>query len=326
MFYLRLHNKTFNSMSKIYFFRQNVVFKLLKTTCAALLMLAPSSIIHAQTIAQWTFETSQPANSGPLSAEAGLGIAAGMHAAAGAAFSSPLGNGSPHSFSANNWAEGDYFEFAVSTTGYTNIVLSFNQTSSIMGPKTFEVQVSTDGTNFTTLAGSNYDITNNNWNGVTSNAASAHSFNLPGMGNLPMLVIRLRVANGSTAVSGGAIASPGTSRVDNVMITGSSIPLPITLSSFSGMEQNGKNVLSWDVQSEQNISHYEVESSNDGNEFYAIGKVVAMNHSEPASYSFTDEKNEGISYYRLKIIDMEGGYTFSRILAIGGKKGSPMFL
>jgi hypothetical protein len=304
-----------------YLFSQNNVFKFIKATSVALLMLGSSSIIHAQTIAQWTFENSQPNNAGPLNAEMGLGIASAAHAGA-STFNSPSGNGSPHSFNANNWDDGDYFEFTVSTLGYAQASLSFNQTSSVNGPKTFEIQVSTDGINFTTLSGSTYDVTNASWNTTTA-AGSAYNFNLTGMGNQPMLVIRLSVANGSTAVSGGNIASPGTSRVDNVVVTGSSIPLSVTLSSFSGTTQHGKNILTWNVQSEQNISQYEVESSSDGHNFHTVGKVIALNRSGSTAYSFTDENNEGIAYYRLKIMDMEAGYTFSRILAIDGKHSTP---
>jgi hypothetical protein len=300
------------------FIPQFIVIRRVKGLLAALLMLLSSSIIYAQTIALWTFETSHPNNSGPYSAETGTGIATAVHAGT-STFSSPSGNGSSHSFRANNWTAGDYFQFAVSSIGYENITFSFSQTSSARGPKTFEVQVSTDGTSFTTLAGSSYNVVNNNWNVVNSNATSLHSFNLPGIGNQPTLVIRLKVANGSTAANGSAITASGTSRIDNVSIMGSS-PLPVTISSFTGTEQNGKNVLSWTLQSERNISHYEVESSKDGNMFYTLGKVDALNRSGSATYSFTDATNDGITYYRLKIADTEAGYTFSEILAIEGRK------
>lgn len=305
-------------MSKSQFFTQITVIKRVKRIFVTLLMLLSSSIIYAQTIALWTFETAQPANSGPHDAEVGTGVAMGVHATA-STFSSPAGNGSPHSFRANKWAAGDFFQFAVSTTGHEGITFSFSQTSSARGPKTFEVQVSTDGTIFTTLAGSNYNVINSTWNVVNSNATSLHSFSLPGMGNQPMLVVRLRVVAGSTAVNGSSITASGTSRIDNVSITGSS-PLPVSISSFSGTEKEGKNILFWDVRAEQNISHYEVERSKNGNDFFTAGKVIAQNHFGNTSYSFTDEMHEGTTYYRLKIIDKEAGYTFSRILSIEGGK------
>lgn len=299
-------------MNKNYF-SVKIVSKLsLMRLFIILLILLPSSIIYAQTIAAWTFETSQPLGPGPYNPEVGEGTASGVHSGT-TTFNTPAGNGSQSSFRADNWSEGDYFQFEVSTIGYEEVTLSFDQTSSNTGPQKFEIQVSTDGINFTTLTG--YNVANNNWNSSGHDAGSGYSFNLSGMGNQSTLIIRLALADGSTAVNGGAISAQGTSRIDNVNITGSQ-PLPVTMSSFSGVKQNGKNILTWDVQGEQNISHYEVESSNDGKMFHTIGKVTALNHSESTAYTFADELNSDLTYYRLKIIDMETGYTFSRILAI----------
>jgi hypothetical protein len=305
-------------MNKNHFFTQIAFNKRFKGFFLTLLMLLSSSIIYAQTIALWTFENSHPSNSGPHSPEVGAGTASGTHIG-GSSTTSPVGNGSQHSFREDNWADGDYFQFEVSTLGYGDVTFSFNQASSGTGPESFEIQVSTDGINFTTI--SNYNVTNITWNASGPNAGSSYSFNLPGTADQSTLIIRLAVADGSTAVNGGAIGNSGTSRIDNVSITGSQ-PLPVTMSSFSGATQNGKNILTWEVQLEQNISHYEVESSNDGHEFHTIGKVIALNRSGSTTYSFTDEANDGTTYYRLKVMDAEAGHTFSRTLSIEGVRAN----
>ena len=82
--------------------------------------------------AAFTFETSGVAFStsvtqgatpfGPVVAESGAGSAFGSHAATAAVYSSPSGNGSAHSFSANDLSAGDYYKFAVPTTGLQNIL------------------------------------------------------------------------------------------------------------------------------------------------------------------------------------------------------------
>jgi hypothetical protein len=301
-------------MNRNYFYTRIVEYKGIKGLFITLMLLFFSSIIYAQTIALWTFEDSQPLSSGPYNPEVGAGTASGIHSGT-TTFNNPAGNGSQSSFRADNWSEGDYFQFEVSTLGYEEVTLSFDQTSSNTGPQTFEIQVSTDGINFTTLT--SYAVTNNTWNSSGPNAGSSYSFNLSGMGNESTLIIRLAVADGSTAVNGGAIGGSGTSRIDNVRITGSQ-PLPVTMSSFSAIKQNGKNILTWDVLAEQNISHYEVESSNDGKGFQTIGKVIALNRSGSTTYSFTDEANDRTTYYRLRIMDAEANYTFSRTLSIDG--------
>src|SRR4051794_2744650 len=85
------------------------------TTVLASALLASKS--EAQ-IAKWTFETSAPVVTPGagiwvtnVAAEIGTGIASGFHAG-NAAYTSPAGNGSSHSFSANTWAVGDIFQFA----------------------------------------------------------------------------------------------------------------------------------------------------------------------------------------------------------------------
>jgi hypothetical protein len=112
-----------------------------------LVFAAPAT---ADIVAQWTFETSQPASAGPFSPELGSGSAGGFHVGA-STYSSPVGNGSAHSFSSNNWQVGDYYQFTAATTGYQNIHLSWDQRSSISGPGYFDLRYSTDGSNFTTF-------------------------------------------------------------------------------------------------------------------------------------------------------------------------------
>src|SRR5262249_41687015 len=142
---------------------------------------------QAATIATWTFETSQPATSGPVAAEIGSGQAKGSHTNAAAAYSSPAGNGSSHSFSSNNWTVGDYYQFSVRTLGYTDLALSWDQTSSSTGPKDFTLAYSTDGTNFTNLT--NYSPLVNGspnpaWNQTTSSSLFTFTQALSSIGAL----------------------------------------------------------------------------------------------------------------------------------------------
>jgi hypothetical protein len=116
----------------------------------ALILALFAPVACANTIlADWTFETSQPAatdstTAGPYAAESGVygssSKASGNHAGSATDYSSPAGNGSSHSFSANTWAVGDYWQFQGSSTGYQDITLSFDQTSSNTGPRDFKVR------------------------------------------------------------------------------------------------------------------------------------------------------------------------------------------
>ncbi len=125
---------------------------LLSGIAAALLS---ASAAQATTLATWTFETSLPAGTPGantyitnLEAEVGTGTASGLHAGA-ATYSNPAGNGSAHSFSVNTWAVNDFFQFAVSTLGAQNIILTYDTVSSGTGPRDFALFYSTDGVTFT---------------------------------------------------------------------------------------------------------------------------------------------------------------------------------
>ncbi len=201
------------------------------------------------TNADFTFETGGVAFStsvtqgatafGPIAAEIGTGSAFGSHANTAAVYSSPAGNGSLHSFSANAWASGDYYKFAVPTTGIQGILFSFDQISSSTGPKAFSIFYSTDGTNFSSF--SKYTITltqtasatgtgtststESTW-GTGSSGAYNWAFDLSavtGLNNNPNAAFEI-VENDTTTATGG------TDRVDNVIVSGSAVPEPATMS------------------------------------------------------------------------------------------------
>jgi hypothetical protein len=190
---------------------------------------ANCNIARATTIADWTFETSQPATAGPFAPELGAGAATGSHAGA-AVYSSPAGNGSSHSFSSNTWAKNDYYQFQVSTVGLSNIMFSWDQTSSNTGPRDFQLQYSTDGTSFTN-SGSVYSVLANAapnppWNATTSSPIYSFTSDLSSisaLNNQPAVYIRLSMAD-TISANGGTVASAGTDRVDNVSV--SAVPEP----------------------------------------------------------------------------------------------------
>lgn len=186
---------------------------------------------HADTISQWTFESSTPTSAGPFLAEVGKGSAMAFHAAA-TTYSSPAGNGSSHSFSSTDWLTGDYYQFTVSTLGFANLSVSWDQTSSNTGPKDFELEYSTNGTTFTDLA--SYSVLPNGtanpaWNQSTSDSVYGFAQNLSSvsaLNNQASVLFRL-VDVGSDAANGGSVASGGTDRVDNFTVGGSAAPVPL---------------------------------------------------------------------------------------------------
>lgn len=101
--------------------------------------------------------------------------------------------------------------------------------------------------------------------------------------------------------------------------TAGSNTLPVTLASFTGRNEGLHNVLRWQTTSETNNDRFEIERSQNGINFQIIGEYIsgAGTTSESNSYTFNDGNyNAGVNYYRLKQVDTDGTFVFSRILAI----------
>src|SRR5262245_42969857 len=104
------------------------------------LVLSCAAAATAQTIVQWTFEVSQPFGGAGgnwltnIAAEVGVGTASAFHSAGNRGAISPVGNGSAHSLSTSNWSVGDFYQFWLSTAGYSSIGVSFDVTSLNVGP------------------------------------------------------------------------------------------------------------------------------------------------------------------------------------------------
>lgn len=93
--------------------------------------------------------------------------------------------------------------------------------------------------------------------------------------------------------------------------------LPINLSSFSGSLINNKSSLKWLTSSELNAKEFVVERSTNGNDFLAIAHVDAKNSNISNNYSYEDANVlRGINYYRLKLIDKDGSFSYSSIVVI----------
>jgi hypothetical protein len=232
--------------------KYSMKLKYLVSGLAAALLSA--SAAHASNIATWTFETSQPvANPGAgvyltnITAEIGTGTAAALHSGA-SVYSTPAGNGSAHSMSSTNWAVGDFYQFAVSTLGAQNIVVTFDTTSSGTGPRDFALQYSTDGVNFTQLG--TYTNGSTGFATGTVNPIFSHTNDLSAVtaiNNQAVVYFRLAVAS-TTSASGATIGTGGTSRVDNFSVNGSTGTPPfISGVTPSGLTTNAGNAVSFTV-------------------------------------------------------------------------------
>ncbi len=104
--------------------------------------------------------------------------------------------------------------------------------------------------------------------------------------------------------------------------------LPVNLLAFKAKNiepakhQVGRSaLLTWHTADEKNTSHFDVEQSTDGINFDKIGEVKAKGitaHYEFLDNNFSNKK----TYYRLKINDLDGQFTHSKIETVVGKNSN----
>jgi hypothetical protein len=95
--------------------------------------------------------------------------------------------------------------------------------------------------------------------------------------------------------------------------------LPITLSSFTAVLNEGAVDMAWTTELEVNSDHFGIERSTDAGAHWAtIGTVAAHgNSSLPLDYTYVDNKPApGTGEYRLQLVDINGNYTYSNIVTI----------
>ena len=93
------------------------------------------------------------------------------------------------------------------------------------------------------------------------------------------------------------------------------IVLPVNLLEFTGTALDKANRLYWRVAEETGFSHYTVERSpdNDADRFVALGEIPGIN-AAAADYDFLDEVPLAAAYYRLRMEDLDGTYSYSSVV------------
>jgi len=102
--------------------------------------------------------------------------------------------------------------------------------------------------------------------------------------------------------------------VTSLLIAGSTALLPANLLAFTAQKSAQGVLLNFADTSEARLSSFEIERSPDGAAFTRIGTVPAANGR---NYAFVDgQPPPSLDYYRLKVIDNDGNYGYSKILPV----------
>jgi len=172
------------------------------------------------------------------------------------------------------------------------------------------------------------------WNKVLTPAQISSNMNNPLTGSETSL---LAYYNFNEGVANGDNTTPPVNRLNdlskynndgtlfNFALNGTSSnwislsALPVNLVSFSGTKKDGFNLLQWSTASEQNTRNFEIQRSEDGNDFTAIATISAAGNSDRLlNYQYDDRSLSAspVYYYRLKMVDLDGSAKYSSIVFI----------
>lgn len=136
--------------------------------------------------------------------------------------------------------------------------------------------------------------------------------------------------NNGDAYAGGHAYRFGSAKSDmDIDMIINALPLPVELIAFDAEQENTSVKLTWQTASEEINAGFEVQRSNNGNpdsyrEWETIDFVEGNGTTqEVQNYTYTDEEPfTGINYYRLKQIDYDGQFEYSKIVNINQKSSN----
>jgi len=135
------------------------------------------------------------------------------------------------------------------------------------------------------------------------------------------------VANGISGTTAGGIVFGAANGASGVLVQTATIAqfpvksnvcsvLPVKLIAFTYTKQNQALLLQWQATNEFDVQEYVLEKSFDGVNFSFLEKTMVQNSTASIkNYSYPDNAiNSTVIFYRLKIIDHDGNFTYSNII------------
>ena len=107
--------------------------------------------------------------------------------------------------------------------------------------------------------------------------------------------------------------------------------IPVTLVDFHATKNNKTVTLFWNTSSENNNKGFYIERSTDGNQYKSLGfvqsKSVGGNSNINLDYTAVDDQpSTAINYYRLKQVDLDGKYVYSKTVLVRFDKPGSFYI
>ena len=103
--------------------------------------------------------------------------------------------------------------------------------------------------------------------------------------------------------------------IDSSVFSDSSTKLSAAVVDFKAKKRNNSVALEWLTENEKEIHLFEIERSDDGKIFYKMEQRQSKNSSKIA-YTYVDQNPFPVNYYRLKLIEENGNYNYSKVIVV----------
>jgi hypothetical protein len=159
-------------------------------------------------------------------------------------------------------------------------------------------------------------------NGIGENLLALNVHNGSGWNAYITNVIRNSTGNFVTTTLSGIALNELT------LGTAASGPLPMVWLDVSAQRRNSNVQISWQTADEDNCANYQVEKSGNGTDWNHMGNAIKANNTTgPNNYSLNDNNlPTAISFYRVRQNDLDGQYTYSKIVSVKNDKSGGIWL
>ncbi len=108
--------------------------------------------------------------------------------------------------------------------------------------------------------------------------------------------------------------------IDNFTWGFSSASLPLQLLDFAGTMYGNNISLFWRTEAEVNVSHFELQWCKDASSWHTINTQLAKGKQsrDSNSYNYIHSNATGLNFYRLKMVDIDGKFTISKVVKFTG--------
>lgn len=160
---------------------------------------------------------------------------------------------------------------------------------------------------------------------TSNNIFGNNSLNIPLSGNTRFYLVACNnpVINGTvnmSIINDGISLAPnnnisfGMLRINATALGGTQL-LPVAIASLTAGFNNKIMQINWTAVSDINNSYFEIERAGDGVNFEKIGRVNATG-AAMVNYSFEDAGVLPVNYYRIKTIEPNGSFTYSKVVVV----------